>query len=609
MPLHPRDETLTRMFEHSVAEHGPRELFGTKRNGAWAYMTYAEFGALVDRVRAGLASIGVERGDRVAIVSNNRPEWAVAAYACYGLGAAFVPMYEAQPPKDWEFVARDCSAKALIVPSHAVLVKAVELLDTVPSLRSIVLLDGATNGDPRVKTYASLVGVGQAVASIHPEPDDVATLLYTSGTTGNPKGVMLSHRNIASNVGAALRVFPIRSADRSLSILPWAHAFGQTAELHTMIACGASMAICEGVDKILDNLVEVKPTILVCVPTIFNRLYTAVRQQLSGRPKAVQRLVERALGVKARERSGVRAGLHEKLLFTLVDRLVFAKVRARLGGKVVFAISGGAALSREVAEFIDAIGVVVFEGYGLTETGPVVAANAPGARRIGSVGRPFPGVRVEIDGAAAEHNPVEGGAPVEGEIVVFGPNVMKGYFHRPEETAEVFTASGGFRTGDMGYLDKNGFLVITGRIKEQYKLENGKYVVPSVLEEQLKLSPYVAGVMVYGANKPYNVALVVPNTAALRKWAEVNKVSLASTIEQVVKDDRVRALFASEIRALSSEFKGFERIEDFVLVPTEFTVENGMLTPKMSLRRRKVVEVHGAALDELYKRSHAARAP
>ena len=601
MQFEPRYKTLAQVFDQSVAAHGPRPLFGAKKGGKWDWMTYAEFGGKVERLRAGFASLGIERGDRVAIISNNRPEWAIAGYACNGRGAAFVPMYEAQQPKDWEFITRDCGAKTLIVPGHAVLSKAQGLLDAVPGLQSIILLDGATNGDARVKSYAALTASAETTPQVSPNPDDTAMLLYTSGTTGNPKGVVLTHLNIASNVSAAQQVFPIRHTDRSLSILPWAHAFGQTAELHTMFACGASMAICEGVDKILANLIEVSPTILQCVPTIFNRLYVAVHQQLAGRPKAIQTLVEQALRVKAKERAGGSAGWHERILVKLVDRLVFEKVRARLGGQLVFAISGGAALSREVAEFIDSIGVVVFEGYGLTETSPVVSANAPGARKFGSVGRAFPGVRVEIDAAGTEHNPAASGGPLEGEVVVYGQNVMKGYFNRPDESARVFTTNGGFRTGDMGYVDKDGFLFITGRIKEQYKLENGKYVVPSPLEEQLKLSPYIAGVMVYGSNKPYNVALVVPNVVAVRKWADENKVTLSTTAEQIVKDERVRTLVASEIRTLSAEFKGFERIQDFALIAADFTVENGMLTPKMSLRRREVVQAYGSVLEGLYK--------
>jgi long-chain acyl-CoA synthetase len=614
MQFEPRYKTLVDVYDHSLSAYGEHELFGTKKDGRWSWVTYADFGGLVERFRGGLASLGVERGDRVAIVSNNRVPWAVAAYACYGLGAALVPMYEAQPPADWEFIARDCSAKALIVANEAVLAKAKGLVDSIPSLRSVVLLEGTPHDDGRVTTYASLLASGQRVQSIRPAPDDVATLLYTSGTTANPKGVVLSHANIASNVSAMQKVFPIFPIDRSLSFLPWAHAFGQTGELHCLFSVGASMAICEGVDKILDNLVEVKPTLLLSVPTIFNRLYAAVQQQLASRPKLVRELVTRALELAVRQSAGQRLALRERLLLKLVDRVVFEKVRARLGGRLKYAISGGAALSREVAQFIDSMGIVIFEGYGLTETSPVASVNAPGARKIGSVGRPIPGVRVEIDPEHTKHN--SDGAPatpeddrgrVEGEIIVYGPNVMKEYFHRPDETAAVFTPDGGFRTGDMGYLDAQGFLFLTGRIKEQYKLENGKYVVPSPLEEHLKVSPYIANVMVYGDNKPYNVALVVPNVTVLRKWANTSHIVLPESVEELLKDDRVRALFANEIKARAAGFKGFERIQDFALVSGEFTVEGGLLTPKLSLKRRKVVDAYGLIIEQLYARGRHQR--
>ena len=611
MQVEPRYKTLVDIYERSIEAYGARELFVTKEGGRWVWITYAEFGQRVEKFRAGLASKGVGRGDRIAIVSNNRVAWAVAAYAGYGLGAAIVPMYEAQSPKDWEFVVRDCEAKILLVANEMVLAKAMGLLDAIPTLEHIVLLEGSSTGDARVSSYTSMLAEARAAAPIRPTPDDLAALLYTSGTTGVPKGVVLSHGNLASNVSGPTEIFPIKPTDRSLSFLPWAHAFGQTADLHVLFACGASIAICEGVDKILDNLAEVRPTIIACVPTIFSRVYTAVQQQLAHRPKPIQRLVSYAFRIKAKQRRGVAARLDERLVLQVVDKIVFDKVRARLGGRLKYAISGGAALSRDVAEFIDAIGIVVFEGYGLTETSPVATANRPDARKIGSVGLPLPGVRIVIDPGSGEHNldAAPGrAAPPEGEVIVYGPNVMKGYFHRPEETAAVFTSDGGFRTGDMGFLDAEGFLFITGRIKEQYKLQNGKYVVPSPLEEALKLSPYIANAMVYGDNKPYNVALIVANVTALRKWADENHLALPGGPEDLLQDDRVRALFAGEIAARSTGFKGFERIQDFALVAAEFTVESGMITPKMSLKRRKVVEVYGPLLERIYARGQGERA-
>ncbi len=254
----PQYETLVDVFDRSVRDYGPRELFGTKKDGRWVWLTYADFGALVARFRSGLGSLGLKTGDRVAIISNNRVEWAVAAYASYGVGAALVPMYEAQSAKDWEFIVRDCGARALIVSTSAILAKARPLLDTIDTLERIVLIAGTDAGDSRITTYDALLSAAaHATPAIRPTRDDLATILYTSGTTGNPKGVVLSHGNIASNVSGAKQQFPIRATDRSLSILPWAHAFGQTADLHMMFASGAGIAICEGNDKILDNLAEV----------------------------------------------------------------------------------------------------------------------------------------------------------------------------------------------------------------------------------------------------------------------------------------------------------------------------------------------------------------
>jgi long-chain acyl-CoA synthetase len=612
MTFDPQFKTLVDILEHSTAAYASRELFGTKTGGRWVWTTYGEFGSLVERFRGGLASLGIQRGDNVACVANNRVEWAVAAYACYSLGAAFVPMYEAQNPKEWDFIIRDCEAKLLVAANDQVLAKAKGMLDSVPSLKNIVLLDGTTNGDGRITTYAALLASGKKAEAIKPVPADTAALIYTSGTTGNPKGVILTHANIAYNVSAVHELIPVGQVDRSLSFLPWAHSFGQTGELHLFFSIGASMAICEAVDKILDNLTEVKPTVLLSVPRIFNRIYTAVQAQIAAKPRAVQELVKAALKVTAKERTGTRLKLHELALLELVDKLVFEKVRARFGGRLKYAVSGGAALSREVAEFIDSLGITVYEGYGLSETSPIATVNLPGARKIGSVGRPIPGVRVEIDPAVGERKPAEGGKPArfEGEIIVYGHNVMKGYLKRPEENAAAFTKDGGFRTGDLGFIDPQGFLFITGRIKEQYKLENGKYVVPTPLEEAIKLSPFVANVMVFGDNKPFNVALVVPSLPAVKKWAEEQHLTLPSSPEALVKEDKVRSLLKQEIEKYGAAFKGFESIQDFALVAEDFTTDNGMLTPSLKLKRRKVLEVYMPVIDALYaKRATKGQSP
>jgi long-chain acyl-CoA synthetase len=578
-------QTLVDIYLDAIATFPDSPLFGTKRKGEWRWMTYLDFGKTTDAFRAGLKSLGLERGDRVACIANNRVEWAVAAYACFGLGVAFVPMYEAQLPKDWEYILKDCQAKAVIVATDAIAQKVKDFVESIDSLKYVISLDPSTKAERGVKAYKDLIRTKEKVPTIKPGPKDTACFIYTSGTTGNPKGVILSHNNIASNVSAMHEVFPMSSMDRSLSFLPWAHSFGQTVELHGLISMGASIAICESVDKILDNLAETKPTLLFSVPRIFNKIYAAVQKQISSKPGFVQQMVKTALATRKKQRMGEEISLPEGLVLALTDKIVFSKVRARFGGNLKYAFSGGSAISVDVAEFIDGLGITVYEGYGLTETSPIATANWPNSRKIGSVGKPIPGVTVKI---SDEH-----------EIIVYGPNVMQGYHNAKSENDAVFTPDGGFKTGDMGRLDDEGFLFITGRIKEQYKLENGKYVVPTPLEEQIKLSPYVANVMVYGDNKPYNIAIVVAAVDAVKKWGADNGVS-ESDPDKLVASSKVRELFKKELASYGEKFKGFEEVKDFAVIAEDFTTDNGLLTPSLKVKRRKVVEKYQATIDALY---------
>jgi long-chain acyl-CoA synthetase len=578
-------QTLVDIYTDALKTFPDLPLFGVKKSGEWRWMTYLEFGRKTDAFRAALAGLGVGKGDRVAIVANNRPEWAIAAYACFGLGAVFVPMYEAQLPKEWEFIVNDSGAKVLIVATDPIAEKTKAFFDAIPALQHVVSMDSATKPSAKIHSFEEMTRESKTVPIAQIESKDTAGFIYTSGTTGNPKGVILSHGNIASNVSAIHECFPMSSMDRSLSFLPWAHSFGQTVELHGLLSMGASLAICESVDKILDNLAETQPTLLVSVPRIFNKLYAAVQKQISTRPAIIQSMVKSALKARGKQRKGEEVGLGEGLVLALTDKLVFSKVRARFGGKLKYAFSGGAAISTEVAEFIDSLGIMVYEGYGLTETSPISTANWRNSRKIGSVGKPIPGVTVKISD--------------EGEIVVYGPNVMQGYHNRKEENEAVMAADGGFKTGDMGRIDGDGFVFITGRLKEQYKLENGKYVVPTPLEEQLKLSPYVLNAMVYGDNKPYNVALLCANVDAVKKWGRENGVG-DSDPDKLLGHAKVRDLFKSQVEQYAEKFKGFEGVKDFALIAEDFTTENGMLTPSLKVKRRKVIEKYGSTIDALY---------
>lgn len=598
----PKFRTLVEIFEHSVSAFADRPLFGVKRDGEWRWTTYGEFGAQVNRLRAGLARLGVARGDRVAIIANNRIEWAVAAYATYGLGAAFVPMYESQLASEWEYILNDCGAKVVCVADDTVYEHLRPHRDALSALERVIVIEG--EGDDRALTWQHVLDKGRdhPAEGVHPDPGEIAGYIYTSGTTGHPKGVLLTHENLASNVCAVHAVFTLSTDDRSLSFLPWAHCFGQVVELHGVFLQGASMGIAESVDKIIDNLAEVQPTLLFSVPRIFNRIYDGMHKRLAEESAAKRKLFETALANEQRRKrleAEGRKSLVAEAAHKLFDKLVFQKVRQRFGGRLRYAFSGGAAINREVAEFIDNLGILVYEGYGLTETSPVATANWPGSRKIGSVGKPVPGVEVAVETDAT-------GDPEQGELVIYGHNVMQGYHNLPEENEKVLTRDGGFRTGDMGYKDEDGFVYITGRVKDQYKLSNGKYVVPTPLEEQLNLSPYITNTMVYGDNKPYNVALVIPDFDALAKWADREGIH-ASSWNELVEHPKVRELYRHEIDKQSESFKSFETIRDITIGLEDFTTGNDMLTPTMKLKRRKVLDHYGPQLEALYEGQLGAR--
>ena len=588
--------TLAELLTNSVTSYADNPLFGQRSDdGSWHWTTYGEFGESVEKARGGLASLGISHGDRVAVISDNRVEWAVGAYATYSLGAAWVPMYEAQTQKDWVFILKDCGAKVLFAATDGIRAQVEEVSDQLPALQTIVVIDDPAGGESI--DYTELLARGAAapapVAVVSSE--DLAGLIYTSGTTGDPKGVRLSHGNFTSNINAVAEIFPLEEDDRSASFLPWAHSFGQTVELHMLTYFGASTGITSAKTLVRD-MPEITPTILVAVPTIFNKVYDGLKKRMAAEGGITKTLFDAAVANGRKriqlEKQGKRSRWID-LQNDLFDKIVFTKVRAAFGGRLRYAFSGGAAISTEVAEFISAVGIVVYEGYGLTETSPIVTCNIKGARRVGSVGRAIPGVTVEIDTDTTGDKEI-------GEIVVHGPNVMLGYYNLPDADAEVFTPDHGFRTGDLGHVDDDGYLYIRGRIKEQYKLENGKYVVPSPIEEQLQLSGFISQVMVYGEQRPHNVAIIVPDIEYLEKWAEENGLD-ASDVGALLADEKVKELFKTEVNRGQSSIKHYERVRDFFLDGDEFTPENGMLTPSLKVKRRAVMARFGDEIDAMYE--------
>ncbi|MCP4303719.1 MAG: long-chain fatty acid--CoA ligase [bacterium] len=589
----PRYNTLNEIYVRSTAEFQDRPLFGIKRDESWSWITYGAFREETDRVRTGLAALGIGKGDVVAIIADNRPEWAVAAYAGYGLGAAIVPMYEAQHDDNWHYILGDSGAKVAFVANEAIQKRVLAFSGDLGALQHVIPFESAADVDG--PAYSDMGSGAEIVPVIELHADDIAGFVYTSGTTGKPKGVLLSQGNLAHNVSAITDVFPLEEDDRTLSFLPWAHAFGQTVELHTVFSKGCSTAFAESTPKIVDNLGEVHPTTLVSVPRIFSKIYEGLNKHMESEGGITKVMFDAALS-NAQKRQKLEAeGKTSRWLdiqHTLFDKVVMTKVRQRFGGNLKYAISGGAAIPKEVALFIDALGIKVYEGYGLSETSPIATANWPGSRKIGSVGKPIPGVRISLDTALAAD-------PRDGEIVVYGHNVMKRYHNLPDQTAEVFTDDGGFRTGDLGRIDDEGFLHITGRVKEQYKLGNGKYVVPTLIEDALSLSPYIANSMVYGDGKPYNVALVVPEYPALKSWAKEEGVDLDDP--DVVHNPSLLELIGGEIGKQTESLPHYERVREFALLADDFSTDNGMLTPTLKLRRNVVLDRFDDSLQGLYE--------
>jgi len=491
----PESRNLVQLLQSAVARHAHRPLLGVRQRKAWQWWTYRQCAELVDALRAGLTSLGVGPGDRVAIITNNCPEWVICAYATYTLGACYVPMYASQLARDWQYILADSGAKICFVANQAIATQLEALRSALPELQTIVRLD-APQSEPH--SYAALLATGRSkpVPPAQPDDDTLAAMIYTSGTTGKPKGVMLTHYNMASNACGSVGVVDVTAGDRSVAFLPWAHVFGGGIELNGAIAHGCCCAVCGEPTQVVGMLPEVKPSVLFGVPRVWNRIYNGVHDKMARMPSPVQALFQRALHVRSLQRRRQRLDLADVLVLKLAQRTLFPVITKGMGGQLRCVFSGAAKLSLEVAEFLENLGIPVYDGYGMTEASGCITANPRGHARAGSVGIPIAGVRIEID----QH--VTGAGPDEGEIIVHGPGVMRGYWKQEELTRNTLTPNGGLRTGDLGRLDADGYLYLTGRVKELYKLENGKYVAPAPLEETIKRSPFVAECVYFGADQP-----------------------------------------------------------------------------------------------------------
>jgi long-chain acyl-CoA synthetase len=591
--------TLCDIFYHCVDTYRKPDQLKVKRDGVWRDITGAELKTAVEELSMGLRALGLESGERVAILSENRPEWAYADLAALSAGAADAPIYPTLPAHQVAYILRDSGARIVFVSNTGQAAKLAEARQQAPSVQQVIFMDdgpapeGTTPlAEVRAKGRAALVQDPEAVRRRAAEvgPEDLATLIYTSGTTGDPKGVMLLHRNIASNVEAGLKALPeVDTSDVCLSFLPLCHSFERMVGHYSMLQAGVTIAYAESVEKVPQNMAEVRPTFMASVPRLYEKMYARVNEKVASDPPLRQKIFKWAIGIggqvfKARV-DKTQPGALLKLQHAVATRLVFSKIKERVGGRLRLFVSGGAPLPKEIAEFFGAAGLLILEGYGLTETSPVISVNRIDDLKPGSVGKTLDGIEVKV----AE----------DGEILTRGPNVMKGYFNKPEATAEVLEPDGWFHTGDVGLVDPEGFLVITDRKKDILVTSGGKNIAPQPIENQIKTHPLVGEVVMIGNKRNFPAALIVPAFENLEKWAREQGVSFSGREELIAKPE-VQALYQKTVDELTGSLAQFEKIKRVALLPNEFTIEAGELTPTLKVKRRVVEEKYKNVINTLY---------
>ena len=610
--------TLYQMLMTSVERFGSEPCFGyiPAEGMARVHLTYDEFGELATSVAKRLNDIGVGTGDRVALILDNSVNWAALSYGANAIGAAYTAMYTHQHGSEWAYILDDSTPSILAVANTTVLDK---LVDNLPAEASawprcgiILLGDETANKLPpegiEVHSWSEFVAAGRSSDNefeIADDPFELNTLIYTSGTTGNPKGVMLTNWNTLSNILCVQSAFKIYVGDKNAAFLPWAHSFGSTFDLHWMIRCGVHINLISDLTKIADECIEIKPAVLLAVPRVWNKFYDRVNSQFEAATGLKKILIGKAKKHATRRiaKAGVEcdavpaSGFFDKLF----DKLVWKKVRARFGGNIRFCMSGAAALSPDVAEFIQMVGFSCYEGYGLTETSPLVSANGwsgPGTSKLRCVGRVANGVKVTIDTNAWD----DPDRPDEGEIIVHGPNVMKGYWNNEAATKEVIIEPGVFRTGDLGKLNKEGYLSITGRVKSQFKLENGKYVSPAPLEENVKLSPLIEQAVLDGKDMLRTYLIIHPNMDAMKAAMTTAGIDASGSNADICARQSTKDWLLAELKEKNMKapvWKGYEVAANLILDPEEWTTDNDMLTPSMKVKLRNLLKHHDAEISKL----------
>ncbi len=594
--------TITEMFDAITAKYGDRSkhVLQYKANGVYKGVTYNELKSEVELFSLGLYALGVHRGDHIAIIAENRPEWVIADMGMVTIGAVNIPLYTSLTPEQIKYIFLDAEVKYVVVSNRLQLNKILKIAGETPLLQKIILMnDDGVESDGLVHLFSDILQMGRG-ADISQQkllererrrtrPEDMLTVIYTSGTTGNPKGVILTHKNMVSNIQSSALCISITTDDTLLSYLPLCHSFERMAGYYTAMACGATTAYAESIDTVGENLLEVKPTIVTTVPRLFEKMYNRLMKQMSNHPAYRQKVFYWAIEVGKKYALLKRSKKFSPFLSgqrMIAEKLVYQKVQARTGGRIKFFVSGGAALSKELGEFFEAIGIVIIEGYGLSEASPVISVNRLENYKFGSVGIPIPGTEVTIAG--------------DGEILARGPNIMLGYWNNKKETDEAIDSEGWLHTGDIGMFDEEGFLHITDRKKHLLVSSGGKNIAPQPIENTFLQSPFIDQIVLIGNNRMFCSALIVPDYDMLKDYAKREGI-VYSSVSDLIQQERVIKLFDSEVNKYQKDLAQYERVRKYSLLAQPLTIENGEITPSLKVRRKVVEERYRDMIEKMYE--------
>jgi long-chain acyl-CoA synthetase len=599
MPLTIAFETISELFDAAIKKFGEssRPVLRYKSENQYKDISYAELRRRVELFMCGLASLGVRRGENILMISENRPEWVIADMGMVHLGAVNVPIFPSLTPKQVEYILQNSESRYAIVSNQMQLNKVLKA--TGHYLKKIIVMsEPPPPVIENILSFSQVMKKGEEFQKTHQKfyeeerakvkPDDLLTIIYTSGTTGNPKGVMLTHNNMVSNIHAASECIPIADDDVLLSFLPLCHSYERMAGYYTALACGATIAYAESVETVRDNMLETHPTVITTVPRLFERIHTRIMRRIENSPPVRRKIFHWAVGVgkryaKARKQKSISRMLQMK--YSIAESLVFKRIKEQTGGKMKYFVSGGAALARELGEFFEAIGIQIIEGYGLTETSPVISVNRLDDYKFGAVGKPIPEVEVKIAD--------------DGEILARGPNIMKGYWKDPQATAEMIDQEGWLHTGDIGMIDAEGFIHITDRKKHLFVNSGGKNIAPQPIENLFVQSPLIDQFILIGDKRMFCTALIVPDFDALKEVSNRSGISFSSDDELVNKKE-IYELYEREISSLQKDLANFERVRKFTVLSKPLTLENGEITPKLNVRRKVVEERYKDVIEKMY---------